>query len=196
MEILTSQRLTGRHYVSGGVETIQQQVYELHQDLFLKQHVDFPTRYIEGQESSTLHLIFTIEDYMFDNLRSCAPLGKSDHLDLIWTYQIYTGIYSRSGKSKVYNYMKGHYESMKRELELLDWESEMDGKSVGRMWSGFKSKFHAARDKYIKEKKNKIITQTTMDQKTHTESSKEEVLAVKEGRTDRKKENIKNIKPK
>ena len=31
-------------------------------------------------------------------------------------------------KSKVYDYMKGDYESIKRELELLDWESEMDGK--------------------------------------------------------------------
>ena len=91
---------------------------------------------------------------MVDNLRSCAPLGKSDLVGLVWTFQIYTGVYSRTGKSKVYDYMKGDYESMKRELELLNWESEMDGKSVDRMWSCFKSKLHAARDKYIKEKKN------------------------------------------
>ena len=47
--------------VSGGVETVQHQFYELHQDLFLKQHVDFPTRYREGQEPSTLDFIFTNE---------------------------------------------------------------------------------------------------------------------------------------
>ena len=74
-------------------------------------------------------------------------------MGLVWTFQIYTGVYSRTGKSKVYDYMKGDLESMKRELELLDWESEMDGKSVHRMWSCFKSKLHATRDKYIKEKK-------------------------------------------
>ena len=36
--------------VNGGVETVQHQFNELHQDLFLKQHVDFPTRYREVQE--------------------------------------------------------------------------------------------------------------------------------------------------
>ena len=50
--------------------------------------------------------------------------------------------------------MKGDYESMKRKLELFDWEREMDGKSVDRMWSCFKSKIHAVKDKYIKEKKS------------------------------------------
>ena len=69
--------------------------------------MDFPTRYREGQEPSTLDLIFANEDYMVDNLRSCAPLGKSDHVGLVWTFQIYTGVYSRTGKSKVYDYMKG-----------------------------------------------------------------------------------------
>ena len=116
--------------------------------------MDVPTRYRESQEPSTLYLIFTNEDYMVDNLRSCAPLGKSHHVGLACTFQIYTGVYSRPGKSKVYDYMKGDYESMKRELELLDWESEMDGKSVDRMWSCFKSTLYAVRDKYIKEKKN------------------------------------------
>ena len=90
--------------------------------------MEFPTRYREGQEPSPLDVIFTNEDYMIDNLRSCAPLSQSDHVGLVWTFQIYTGVYSRTGKIKVYDYMKGDYESMKRELELLDWESEMDGK--------------------------------------------------------------------
>ena len=86
--------------VSGGVETVQYQFSELPLDLFLKQYVDFPTRYREGKEPSTLDLIFTNEDYMVDNLRSCAPLGKSDHVGLVWTFQIYTGVYSRTGKAK------------------------------------------------------------------------------------------------
>ena len=59
--------------VSGGVETVQYQFNEIHQDLFLKQHVDFPTRHTEVQEPSTLDLIFTNGYYMVDNLKSCAP---------------------------------------------------------------------------------------------------------------------------
>ena len=49
---------------------------DITQDLFLKQHVDFNTRFREGNESSMLGLIFTNEDYMIENLRSIAPLGK------------------------------------------------------------------------------------------------------------------------
>ena len=52
--------------------------FDITQDLFLKQHVDFNTRFREGNESSMLDLIFTNEDYMIENLISIAPLGKSD----------------------------------------------------------------------------------------------------------------------
>ena len=69
-----------------------------------------------------------MRDYMVDNLRSCAPLDKSGHVGLVWTFSIYTDVYSRTGKSKVYDYMKGDYESMKKDLELLDWEMKWMGK--------------------------------------------------------------------
>ena len=70
-------------------------VFDITQDLFLKQHVDFNTRFREGNESLMLDLIFTNEDYMIENLRSIAPLGKSDHVGLLLTLITYSAIDSR-----------------------------------------------------------------------------------------------------
>ena len=65
------------------------------ENIFLKQHVDFNTSFRERNESSMLDLIFTNEDYMIENLRSIAPLGKSDHVGLLFTFITYSAIDSR-----------------------------------------------------------------------------------------------------
>ena len=57
------------------------QIFFMQQDLFLKQHVEFKTKFREGNELSMLDLIFTNEDYMIENLTSIAPLGKVIILD-------------------------------------------------------------------------------------------------------------------
>ena len=43
-----------------------------------------------------LDLIFTNEDYMIENLRSIAPLGKSDHVGALFTFITYSAIDSRA----------------------------------------------------------------------------------------------------
>ena len=64
--------------------------FDVTQDLFLKQHVDFNTRFREGNEPSMLDLIFT--DSMIENLKSIGPLGKSDHVVLVWTFITYSAV--------------------------------------------------------------------------------------------------------
>ena len=51
-------------------------------DLFLHQHVDFPTRFREGCNPSQLDLVFSNDEMMVDELTSSSPLGKSDHVVL------------------------------------------------------------------------------------------------------------------
>ena len=50
------------------------------QDLFLEKHVNFSTRFREGNEPSMLDYIFTNENYKIENLKHITPLGKSDHV--------------------------------------------------------------------------------------------------------------------
>ena len=49
------------------------------EDLFLTQHVTFPTRLRSNQTPSLLDLILTNDQHMISNLTSLPPLGKSDH---------------------------------------------------------------------------------------------------------------------
>jgi len=60
--------------------------YTTTQDIFLLQHVRQPTRIREGTQESVLDYIFTNEEMLIENLRYDAPLGKSDHVTLVWDY--------------------------------------------------------------------------------------------------------------
>ena len=53
------------------------------------------TRFRKRNEPSMLDLSFTNEDYMIENLKSIAPLGKSDHVGL-WTFMTYSAIDTRA----------------------------------------------------------------------------------------------------
>ena len=59
--------------------------FDVTQDAYLIQHVTFPTRHREGQKSSLLDLVLTNEEFMVENLHDIAPIGKSDHIGMVWT---------------------------------------------------------------------------------------------------------------
>ena len=106
--------------------------FDITQDLFLKQHVDFNTRFREGNESSMLDLIFTNEDYMIENLRSIAPLGKSDHVGLLFTFITYSAIDSRVYGGKKHDYWKADMSEINSSLQKVKWEEEMENKGVNQ----------------------------------------------------------------
>ena len=82
--------------IKGSDSSLPAKFVDITQDLFLKQHVDFNTRFREGDNPSMLDLIFTNKDYMIENLRSIAPLGKSDHVGLLFTFITYSAIRYKS----------------------------------------------------------------------------------------------------
>jgi len=50
--------------------------FDLTQDVFLFQHVTFPTRHREGQKSSLLDLVLTNEEFMVEKLPRCGAYRK------------------------------------------------------------------------------------------------------------------------
>ena len=72
--------------VSGQEFSDAARLFEGTQELFLYQHVNFPTRYREGCRPSQLDLVFSTEELMVDNLVASSPLGKSDHIVLSWDF--------------------------------------------------------------------------------------------------------------
>ena len=66
-----------------------------------------------------LDYIFTNEDNLVDNLQYLTPLGKSDHICLVWNYTV--SVEENTSKQKKFNYWKDNYEMINAELKSYDW---------------------------------------------------------------------------
>ena len=63
-------------------DSIDAEFLNLMDDLFVTQHVNFPTRVREGQVPSLLDLVFTNDECFISEITSFPPLGKSDHVTI------------------------------------------------------------------------------------------------------------------
>lgn len=102
-------------------------------DSFLFQHVQQPTRYRAEQTANVLDLLFTNEEGMIEEVHYGHPVGSSDHLLLDWSFKCYTVRQSRTFRR--YQYDRGDYEEMRRQLGEVDWKSQLQGKDVEDMWA-------------------------------------------------------------
>lgn len=128
-------------------------VFNCTQDNFLFQHVRTPTRFREGQNPSCLDLILTNEENMIDteSLSVDSPLGKSDHAIISFDYLCYFNI--SNDNSEKYQYFKGDYISICKELDEENWDILFNNKEVDEMWTIFKSKLFTSMDKHIPKKR-------------------------------------------
>ena len=131
--------------------------YDSVHDLFLYHHVDFPTRYREGQEPSTLDLILTNEEFMIEELTDIAPLGKSDHVGLTWMFVCNSCISTREEEHGTgLNFSKGEYDQMRQSLNAIDWEEQMKSLDCEESWTFFRGVYNKAVEDYVpKYKSNK-----------------------------------------
>ena len=87
-----------------------------------------------------LDFIFTKEDYMIENLKYIAPLGKSDHVGLVWKFITYSAIDTRVYGGKIYDYWKANMAAMNAAFHNIKWEEEMETKGINVRWKFFKLK--------------------------------------------------------
>ena len=116
-------------------------------DLFITQHVSFPTRYRNDHTPSILDLILSTDQYDVSDLNSLPPLGKSDHIVISFEFLCYHSI-ERVNVPK-YLYGHGDYESITRELLDTTWEQLFAGLNTESIWLCFHSKLLNLIDKYI-----------------------------------------------
>ena len=111
------------------------------QDVYWNQHITKPTRYREGEEPSTLDLVFTNEEAMIQQVSDQSPLGKSDHSVLLINFQIkHTANFT---PRTIHCYDKGDYESMRNDLNI-NWDAELDSCAVNEQWSKIKEKIRVS----------------------------------------------------
>ena len=95
------------------------------------------TRWREGQEPSTLDLIFTNKEGLVSDVKVHSPLGKSDHGIIM--FKIHCECTKESRKTPRYLYNKANYAQIRKDLDI-DWEKELNGKDVSTCWEILKSK--------------------------------------------------------
>ena len=89
-------------------------------DAYLFQHVLKPTRIRMSQEPSILDLIITNEEEMIEDMEYLSPLGKSDHIILMFNFRTY--YYHEYIEKTVFPYEKGNYKEVQNYLLNCEWK--------------------------------------------------------------------------
>ena len=126
-------------------------------DSFLYQHVLEPTRKRGTDKPSTLDLILTGEEAQVSDLEYRAPLGKSDHSVLSFSFNCYLEM-KTAGNNFIYD--KADYEAMRRELDASEWQEKFIQKAnntnVEESWKDLKANLLALRNKYVPRKQEEF----------------------------------------
>ena len=119
-------------------------------DCFLVQCIDKPTRHRVDQTSNTLDLILTDDQTSINKLQFGDPLGSSDHVTIEMEYIIKARLdHNQNPDSKRFAMDRGDYQSMKNDLNSIDWDKEFQGMSTNSMMNFFESKLKQASVKFI-----------------------------------------------
>ena len=125
------------HVVNAPEEADSQYFFNMIQDLYLVQHVSHTTRNRPGNTPSVLDLVFTNEEHMIDSVVHVAPLGKSDHDGLVFSFITGTPMDRNEITKKKLSYVKGDYKEMSKKFSEVNWQQELGNKLVGEAWSFF-----------------------------------------------------------
>ena len=106
--------------------SMEAEFLELISDLFLSQHVSFPTRVREGQVPQFLNQPGIYND---ENFYISPPLGKSDYIIISVDFQCY--------RNYKYNYGHDDYQSMSCELLNIGLTTMLYGLYIDTTWSLF-----------------------------------------------------------
>ncbi|VDM05984.1 unnamed protein product [Schistocephalus solidus] len=102
----------------------------------LTQHVPFPTRTREGQRANCLDLVFTKTSGSIDEIISMPPLGRSDHVVLMWDYSLFSVAPAIEEKRR--NVWRGNFHQMRADLTDINWTS-MFSSTVNEDWESFRN---------------------------------------------------------
>nr|VZH90233.1 unnamed protein product [Spirometra erinaceieuropaei] len=121
-------------YASGSDHAFDRRLLDMTFKLFLTQHVSFPTRVREGQQSNCLDLLLTKSLDSVDEVQCLPPLGRSDHVVLLWEYSIFSLPEQATRVRR--NIWRGDFAQMKAELNTINWESAFSGDII-KDWDWF-----------------------------------------------------------
>ena len=133
------------------IDDFNHRFIECIRDNYFFQHISEYTRQRGSDKPTTLDLLFSNTEDMYENIEICQPLGKSDHSIIKFSIPC---TFEKTKPIIKAQYEKGDYESFKNDLNAINWESEL-GKTpddVNEQWKFFKQKFMELDKKYVPRK--------------------------------------------
>ena len=106
-----------------------------------------PTHYRGNCTPSTLDLILTNEEGMVENIKYKAPVGKSYHTLLCFSFCCHTR--STSNRENSYTYHKGDFDDMRKTFSAKDREAMFQGKSLDQCWNTVNEEICCVSEKFI-----------------------------------------------
>lgn len=120
-------------------------------DCYLHQHNTEDSRRRGNDQPSLIDLIFSDEEMQVSEVQHHAPLGKSDHNVITFTFNCYID-FSKSKERYLYN--KADYVAMRRELEASKWMESLNLEhSIEGLWNKIKEKTSELRKKFVPAEK-------------------------------------------
>ncbi len=92
--------------------------------MVLYQHITEYTHYKEGQNPSLLDLILTNEEGMVNDIQYVSPLGKNDHVCLVFNTTIYASTVENIKPRNAYH--TGNYENINENRKQIDWYKKVE----------------------------------------------------------------------
>ena len=118
----------------------------------LTQNVHSATRQRGSDKPSLLDLVFSNDPLLITTLNIDSPIGQSDHCTIIFSVDIPIKINSTITEDKL-NYFKGDYDTMRLELENIEWGDLLNNLDTEQAWSVIKHKLNESKKHIPKQKK-------------------------------------------
>ena len=163
-----------------GEDSKEAKFIETVKDCFFHQHIDEPTRRRGNDTPSQLDLIFSDEEMQVTDVHHLAPLGKSDHSVITFSFCCYVD-YSKP--KDTYNYTKGDFDAMRAELIESNWcktyVAGAKNKTVEENWHILKSKLIELRNKFVPLRKAPLKPRWKRGVFPITDEAKEAIISKK-----------------
>ncbi|CAH1277366.1 Hypp9585 [Branchiostoma lanceolatum] len=122
-------------------------------DNFMFQHVTRPTRYRVNQTPSTLDLVITNEEDTVGEIQYDPGLGKGDHCCL--SFNICRQAQAPTHDTLRRNYNKASYTKARQDLQVIDWDGELNCTDVSEAWSNFSGILNNIIDECVPQSRSK-----------------------------------------
>lgn len=115
-------------------------------DNFLTQHVNFYTRYRDGQDPSCLDLLLSDNLTQIEGMKINGKLGLSDHIS--FTFKLLCPVLRTSERVNRPNFFKGKYEDIRNYLNNVSWVL-LDNMNIEESWTYFVKHINVCVEKFI-----------------------------------------------